>query len=58
MTSRQGQADKRISGGRLPSSVTPGGLLYAGSPEGAGILAAQRGGAPFAVTTQVRTVWR
>jgi hypothetical protein len=38
--------------------VSPGDLLYAGSPEGAGILAAQRGDDPFAVTTQIRTLWR
>ncbi len=38
--------------------VSPGDLLYTGSPEGAGILAAQRGDDPFAVTTQIRTLWR
>jgi superfamily II DNA or RNA helicase len=38
--------------------VSPGELLYAGSPEGTGILAAQRGDDPFAVTTQIRTLWR
>lgn len=38
--------------------VSPGTLVYAGSPEGAGILAAQRGDDPFAVTTQIRTLWR
>jgi superfamily II DNA or RNA helicase len=38
--------------------VSPGELLYSGSPEGAGILAAQRGDDPFAVTTQIRTLWR
>ncbi len=38
--------------------VGPGELLYAGSPEGTGILAAQRGDDPFAVTTQIRTLWR
>ena len=38
--------------------VSPGQMLYAGSPEGAGILAAQRGDDPFAVTTQIRTLWR
>jgi superfamily II DNA or RNA helicase len=38
--------------------VSPGALLYAGSPEGAGILAAQRGDDPFDVTTQIRTLWR
>jgi superfamily II DNA or RNA helicase len=40
------------------SRVSPGELLYSGSPEGAGILAAQRGDDPFAVTTQIRTLWR
>lgn len=38
--------------------VSPGDLLYAASPEGTGILAAQRGDDPFAVTTQIRTLWR
>jgi hypothetical protein len=38
--------------------VSPGEMLYAGSPEGTGILAAQRGDDPFAVTTQLRTPWR
>ncbi len=38
--------------------VSPGELLCAGSPEGTGILAAQRGDDPFAVTTQIRTLWR
>ena len=38
--------------------VSPGALLYTGSPEGAGILAAQRGDDPFDVTTQIRTLWR
>jgi hypothetical protein len=38
--------------------VSPGELLYAGSPEGTGILAAQRGDDPFALTTQIRTLWR
>ena len=38
--------------------VSPGGMLYTGAPEGAGILAAQRGDDPFAVTTQIRTLWR
>lgn len=38
--------------------VSPGELLYAGSPEGTGILAAQRGDDPFAVTTRIRTLWR
>jgi hypothetical protein len=33
-------------------------MLYANSPEGAGILAAQRGDDPFEVTTQIRTLWR
>jgi superfamily II DNA or RNA helicase len=38
--------------------VSPGALLYTGSPEGTGILAAQRGDDPFDVTTQIRTLWR
>lgn len=38
--------------------VSPGELLYTGSPAGTGILAAQRGDDPFAVTTQIRTLWR
>jgi superfamily II DNA or RNA helicase len=38
--------------------VSPGEMLYTGSPEGTGILVAQRGDDPFAVTTQIRTLWR
>jgi len=38
--------------------VSPGAMLYTASPEGAGVLAAQRGDDPFAVTTQIRTLWR
>jgi hypothetical protein len=38
--------------------VSQGDLLYSGSPEGAGILAVSRGDDPFAVTTQIRTLWR
>jgi hypothetical protein len=38
--------------------VSPGQMLFTGSPEGAGVLAAQRGDDPFAVTTQIRTLWR
>jgi superfamily II DNA or RNA helicase len=38
--------------------VGPGAAIYAGSLEGAGILAAQRGDDPFALTTQIRTLWR
>jgi hypothetical protein len=38
--------------------VSRGQVLYTGSPEGAGILAVQRGDDPFAVTTQIRTLWR
>ncbi|HEY9409480.1 MAG TPA: hypothetical protein VIP77_07860, partial [Jiangellaceae bacterium] len=33
------------------------GLLYTGSPEGAGILAAQRGADPFDVTAVIRRHW-
>ena len=40
------------------SRVSPGEMLYANSPEGAGILAAQQGDDPFEVTTQIRTLWR
>jgi hypothetical protein len=38
--------------------VSPGEPLYSSSPEGAGILAVSRGDDPFAVTTQIRTLWR
>jgi superfamily II DNA or RNA helicase len=38
--------------------VSPGEMLYSGSPEGTGILAVSRGDDPFAVTTQIRTLWR
>ena len=38
--------------------VSPGEVLFTGSPEGAGVLAAQRGDDPFALTTQIRTLWR
>ena len=38
--------------------VSPGAMLYTGSPEGTGILVVQRGDDPFAVTTQIRTLWR
>jgi superfamily II DNA or RNA helicase len=38
--------------------VSPGQLLYSNSPEGAGILAVSRGDDPFAITTQIRTLWR
>jgi hypothetical protein len=38
--------------------VGPGTAVWTGSPEGAGILAAQRGDDPFAHTTQIRTLWR
>jgi superfamily II DNA or RNA helicase len=38
--------------------VSPGPMLCTGSPEGAGILAEQRGDDPFAVTTQIRALWR
>lgn len=38
--------------------VSPGEPLYSGSPEGTGILAVSRGDDPFAVTTQIRTLWR
>lgn len=32
--------------------------LVSSSPEGAGILAVSRGDDPFAITTQIRTLWR
>ena len=38
--------------------VSPGAVLFTGSPEGAGVLAAQQGDDPFALTTQIRTLWR
>jgi superfamily II DNA or RNA helicase len=38
--------------------VSPGEALYTGSPEGAGVLAAQRGDDPFAVETAMRVEWR
>jgi superfamily II DNA or RNA helicase len=38
--------------------VSPGAALYTGSPEGAGVLAAQRGDDPFDITTALRTLWR
>src|SRR5690606_14995770 len=38
--------------------VGPTRLVYTRSLEGAGVLAAQRGGDPFAMTTALRTVWR
>lgn len=38
--------------------VSPGELLFTGSPQGAGILTVQRGDDPFAVTTAIRTLWR
>ncbi|MBO0842732.1 MAG: hypothetical protein J2O46_06075, partial [Nocardioides sp.] len=36
---------------------TPAGLVYTGSPEGAGLLAAQRGSDPFDVTAIIRRHW-
>ena len=38
--------------------VGPGAAVWSGSPEGTGILTAQRGDDPFALTTQIRTLWR
>jgi hypothetical protein len=38
--------------------VGPSRLVYAHAPDGAGILAAQRGEDPFAITTAMRTTWR
>ncbi len=37
--------------------VAPGRLVYVNSPEGAGILAAQRGNDPFDTTAAIRTTW-
>ena len=37
--------------------VGPTELLYTGSPEGAGVLAAQEGSDPFAATTVIRRQW-
>ncbi|WP_460870277.1 DEAD/DEAH box helicase family protein [Nocardioides pakistanensis] len=37
--------------------VAPGRLLFTGSPEGAGVLAAQQGADPFAATTVLRRHW-
>jgi hypothetical protein len=37
--------------------VGPTQLLYTGSPEGAGVLAAQQGSDPFAATTVIRRHW-
>jgi hypothetical protein len=48
------QAFERASNAR----VGPGAAVWTGSPEGTGILAAQRGDSPFALTTQIRTLWR
>jgi hypothetical protein len=38
--------------------VSPGTAVWTGSPEGAGILTAQRGDDPFDVQTAMRTEWR
>jgi len=38
--------------------VAPTTPVYAGSPEGAAILDLHRGADPFAVTSQIRTLWR
>ncbi len=54
-------ANKRLAsafGRSWNSRVSPGEMLYAASPEGVGLLAAQRGDDPFALTTQIRTLWR
>jgi hypothetical protein len=47
-----------IFAGSWNARVSPGDMLYSGSPEGTGILAVSRGDDPFAVTTQIRTLWR
>ncbi|MBI1351331.1 MAG: DEAD/DEAH box helicase [Actinomycetales bacterium] len=38
--------------------VSPGMPLYTGAPDGAGVLAAQRGDDPFSVETTMRVEWR
>ncbi len=38
--------------------VSPGGVVYTANPEGAGVLASQRGDDPFNVETATRTEWR
>jgi len=48
----------RAFGAAWNARVSPGEMLYTGSPEGTGILVAQRGDDPFDVTTQIRTLWR
>jgi hypothetical protein len=48
----------RVFAAAWNTRVSPGNLLYTGSPEGTGILAAQRGDDPFDVTTQIRVLWR
>jgi superfamily II DNA or RNA helicase len=48
----------RLFAAAWKARVSPGEMLYTGSPEGTGILVAQRGDDPFAVTTQIRTLWR
>ena len=48
----------RVFAAAWNARVSPGEMLYTGSPEGTGILVAQRGDDPFDVTTQIRTLWR
>ena len=38
--------------------VSPGRAMFAGSPEGVGVLTSQRGDDPFEVTTMMRVEWR
>ncbi len=38
--------------------VSPGHAVFAGSPEGAGVLASQRGDDPFGIDTGMRVEWR
>ncbi len=51
-------AAARLAVRRLVTGHVPATVVYAGSPEGTGILAAQRGDDPFALTTQIWTLWR
>ena len=50
-------ADAKAFRGAWEHWVGGSGLLYSGSPEGAGVLAAQRGADPFDVTAVIRRHW-
>jgi hypothetical protein len=56
LATRKDRAEAFLAAWRL--WVGPSRLVYAHTPEGAGILAAQRGDDPFAITTAMRTIWR